>query len=1104
LIISDTAVKNRISVMVLSLIIFLMGVYCYLAIPREDEPDITIPHVFVSTTYKGVVASDMETAVTIPIEEKLKGLELVKSVKSVSSEGLSSIDVEFLPGTDIDMVLQKVRDKVDEAKRELPTDLEDDPAVFEVNLSELPIVVYSLSGTCGMAALKRIADDLQEDIESIPGVLEAEVTGGREREIIIEVDPDKLAYYSIPITAFQQVVAGENTNTSGGAIILGDGRYQVRVPGEFKSPDEIYGLVVTSFNGRAVYLKDLATVVDGFKEEDSRSRLDGRDAVNISVKKRAGENIIDIVDTVDRLIDRSNAGWPGGTEIIKLMNKAKGIRLMQEDLENNILSGLLLVVLVLLFALGIRNAVLVGMAIPFSMLLSFMVIYAMGITLNMVVLFSLTLALGMLVDNAIVIVENIYRYMDQGVPRIDAAMRATSEVAYPVIGSTLTTLAAFFPLIYWPGIMGEFMKFLPLTVIITLSSSLFVSMVINPALAAFFMKVKNSGEPTEVLNAELLAAAGEKPILIEGTILKTYERILAVCLRHRMTVLVSAFMIMMILMQIWKLVIGLEKPVEFFPSIDPQSAYVNVDPPEGADIDYVDRVIREIELAVNSKDTETDAPPDRLSSDARYRQSYAMQDHEKRDGEIFKGPTDMDNIEHIYATAKKNPGSSLFSGYSDNRLGIQFVDFEDRKTPSAEDVELIRKRIKDIPGALITVSEEKGGPPTGAPINIEISGDDLRLLGAVAQQAKRLVERIPFVEDVQDDYMDALPSIRIDIDRQKAAIFGLSTNLIGFALKTAYNGLNVSTYREEGDDFDITVKFTESDRRVTDVLRKIMIPTPVGQLVPLTTLAAIRYEGSVGGINRINHQRVVTVRANVDETKIPGTVAKMQAEGMFRDFPLPPGVGLKFTGQHEHEEESKAFLFKAFTIALFLIFLILVTMFNSIAQPLIILTSVILSLGGVYLGLTVLRFPFGIIMCGVGVISLAGVVVNNAIVLIDYTNKLRQRGLDLTDAVISAGATRFRPVMLTAITTILGLIPMATGVSINFRQMSISMVSETSQYWKSMSVVVIFGLAVATLLTLVVVPTLYSLIAVAPKSLKSAFAAVKRVYWKPFAAGETE
>lgn len=1098
MIVSDSAVKNRVSVMVLAFIIMIMGIYCYNALPREDEPDITIPYVFVSTPYKGVASADIETAITIPIEKKLKGLERVKNIKSVSAEGVSNISIEFIPGTNIDEVLQKVKDKVDEAKRDLPTDMEDDPAVFEVNLSELPIVVYSLSGSCGTIALKKIADDLEEDIEAITGVLEVDVTGGREREIIIEVDPDKLAYYRIPITAFQQVVASENTNTSGGAITLGDGRFQLRVPGEFTTPDEIYGLVVGSFNGRPIYLKDMARVVDGFKEEESRSRLDGRDAVNIAVKKRSGENIIAIVDAVDKIIQEQQSSWPEGTEITKLMNKAKGIKIMLADLENNILSGLVLVVGVLLFAMGVRNAILVGLAIPFSMFLTFMILYVLDITLNIVVLFSLTLALGMLVDNAIVIVENIYRYMQQGVPRIEAAMKATSEVAYPVIGSTLTTLAAFSPLVFWPGIMGEFMKYLPITLIVTLSASLFVAMVVNPALAAFFMQVKRRDNSSEsVMSADEFAAAGEKPIAIQGRILSGYTRILEWALRHRLKVLVISFASLVVLYQIWQLVIGLEKPVEFFPSIDPQSAYINIDAPEGADLDYKDRIIRRIEMQVSNL-----LPEDRIDMvgnvpEELYRKAYQPQKHEKRSGEIFEAPSDISNIEHIYATSKKNAGSSVFSHYSDDRLGIQFIDFEERKTPSAEDVEHIRERLKRIPGARITVEEEKGGPPTGSAINIEISGDDVRMLGQIARHMREIIGKIPHVEDVQDDYKDAIPSVRVDIDRQKAALFGLSTNTIGFALKTAYNGLDVSTYREAGEDYDITVKLSEADLKVTDVLGKLMIPAPNGQLVPLTTLANIRFSGSLGDINRINHERVVTVRANVDETKVPGAVAKEEAEKMLAGFHLPPGYKMKFTGQHEHQQESEAFLSKAFVVALLLIALILVAQFNSVAQPLIIMTSVILSLGGVFLGLTVARYPFGIIMTGVGVISLAGVVVNNAIVLIDYTNKLMERGMELNAAIMAAGATRLRPVMLTAITTVLGLIPMVTGVSINFRELSISLVSETSQYWKSMSIVVIFGLMIATFLTLLVVPTLYSIFKTLPDGLRRAFALVKRWYFWP-------
>ncbi|GAB6096105.1 multidrug efflux RND transporter permease subunit VexF [Desulfatiferula olefinivorans] len=1084
MILSDTAVTNRVSVLILALIILVAGIYSYNVLPRENEPDITIPYVFISTTYKGVASEDIETAITIPIEKKLKGLERVKNISSVSAEGESKINIEFIPKTDIDEVLQKVKDKVDEAKRDLPTDLEDDPSVYEVNLSEMPIVVYSLNGDCGVSALKRIADDLEEDIESIQGVLEADVTGGSEREIIIEVDPDKLAYYHIPITAFASVVPSENTNTSGGSISLGDGRYQLRVPGEFSTPDEIYGLVIATIDSRPVYLKDLARIVDGFKDEESRSRLNGRESVNISVKKRSGENIIRISEEIDRLIDQQKPGWPKGTQVTKMMDKAKGIHLMVMDLENNILSGLLLVVVVLLFALGFRNAFLVALAIPFSMFLSFTALQIMGVTLNMVVLFSLTLALGMLVDNAIVIVENIYRYMEQGVPRLEAAMKGTSEVAYPVIGSTLTTVAAFSPMLFWPGIMGEFMMFLPLTLIVTLTASLFVALVINPALCAYFMKLKKGRARSGVrLSAEEIEKKGEEPIPITGPILNLYARTLEYALDNRIKVMIGSFLALIIFIQIWLLTTGLEKPVEFFPSVDPKNIYVNIDPPEGADLEYIDAITKQVETAVNH----TDDPS--LSLSEQYRQAYVLQTHENIHGETFMGPSDINNVEYIYATSVKKFGSKLFSRISANHLGIQFMDFEERITPTSADMALIRNRIQGIPGARITVMEEEEGPPTGDPINIEISGDDFTVLGDLSKRVQTIISGIPLTADVRDDYMNSIPSIQVTIDRQKAALFNLSTGDIGFALKTAYNGYTVSTYREAGEDYDITVKLSDENRNITDVLYSLMIPSPSGRLIPLTTVADISFSGSLGDINRINHQRVVTVKANVDETRTTGSVIRIEAEKILKKFSLPDGYAIKFTGEGEAQDEAQAFLSKAFIIAIFLIFLILVTLFNSVTQPMIIMTSVILSLGGVFLGLTIMGYPFGIIMSGVGVISLAGVVVNNAIVLIDYTNKLKERGMDTRQAIISAGATRLRPVMLTAITTVLGLIPMVTGISINFRTMSISLVSETSQYWKSMSIVVIFGLLVATFLTLVVVPTLYSINESVTKRLDRFFAA---------------
>jgi multidrug efflux pump subunit AcrB len=1090
MIISDTAIKKSTTVVVLTILLSIFGTYSYLTLPRESDPDITIPNVFVSTNYRGVSPADMETSVTIEIEKKLKGLDGLKKIQSVSSEGSSSINIEFVTGTDIDQAVQDVRNKVDEALGELPTDLDEDPSVFEVNFSEMPIVVFSLSGTCGLPCLKELADDLEDDIEAITGVLEANVTGGLEREIRVEVIPEKLAYYGLTIGNFQEVVRGENQNTSGGTIRLGSGRYQLRVPGEFSTPEEIYGLVLATHMGEPVYLKDVARVVDGFKEETSRSRLDGRSAVNIAVKKRSGENIIAISRQVDRIIENRQAGWPSGTEITKVMDKSRDIELMVKDLENNILSGLALVLVVIFLFMGIRNALLVSMAIPLSMLLSFTVLQIMGITLNMVVLFSLTLALGMLVDNAIVIIENIYRFMEQGAGRIEAAMKATSEVAYPVIGSTVTTLAAFSPMLFWPGIMGEFMSFLPLTLIVTLSSSLFVALIINPALASIFMKVKKS-EATRERTIEEISKAVEEPIAIKGPFLKSYARFLSSALDMPFTVIATAFCVLVLLFQSWLLVIGLEKPVEFFPDIDPKGMYINMDVPEGADLDYIDKIIRRIELALAGFDSHrNDLPPEAV---------LAGKKHQKATGAEFYGPSDLTNIKNIYMKGViSSGGGSSFDANTPNHVGVRFLEIDERLRSTHETVDDIRKRVENIPGAKITLAMEAEGPPTGAPINIEIAGDNFAVLGEIARSIRDILEKVPHVKDVRDNFVEGIPSVQVNVDRQRASLFGLSTDNIGFALKSAYNGLEVSTFREGDDDYDITVQFGEKDRKVVDVLHELMLPTPSGQLVPLSTLATVSYEGSLGDINRINNERVVTVKANVDETKIPGPVAREQAAKILADLPIPPGYKLTFTGENEFQQESEEFLSKAFAVALLLIFLILVSMFNSVTQPFIIMTSVILSLGGAFLGLMLFQSPFGIIMTGVGVISLAGVVVNNAIVLLDYTNKLRERGFALRDAVICAGATRLRPVLLTAITTILGLVPMVTGVSFDFHVMAISWVSESSQWWRSMAVVVIFGLIVATFLTLIVVPTLYYMFEHFPHIRGKIMAGISEIYWKPY------
>ncbi|MCI5179441.1 MAG: efflux RND transporter permease subunit [Candidatus Electrothrix sp. AW3_4] len=1049
MIISDLAVKKSISVLVLATLILVMGIYSYFTLPREAEPDISIPHIFVSTAYRGVAPGDIENSITIEIENKLKSLDGVKNIKSVSSEGESLIDVEFITGVDIDDALRKVKDKVDEAKGELPTDLEDDPYVFEVNISEMPILIFSLAGTCGERCLKKIADDLEDKIEGVSGVLDVEITGAREREIRIEFFPEKLAYYGLSIPAVQAAVQGENSNTSGGSLHLGDGKFQIRVPGEFTTPEELYGLVIGIHDGQPVYARDVAQVLDTLKEETSRSRLNDLPAVNIVVKKRSGENIIAIADAVQDILQKSQPTWPSGTSITKILDKSKDTKRMVADLENNILSGLVLVVVVIFFAMGIRNALLVSMAIPFSMFLSFITLQLLGITLNMIVLFSLTLALGMLVDNAIVIIENIYRFMEQGVGRVEAAIKGTSEVAMPVIGSTLTTLAVFSPMLFWPGIMGEFMGYLPLTLIVTLTSSLFVALVINPALASLFMKSTKQGRGG--MSSAEVEAAGEQPVIIQGPFLSTYAWLLRFSLAHPFALLAAAVSLLVFMIQGWLLVVGIEKPVEFFPDIEPKGIYINTDMPEGADLKYIDNILHQIEQAVAG----TGKPQDTKT----------------------RGPSDLKNVKVIYSRAvTASSGSSEFEANTPNHIGIRFIDLEDRSRSTYETIDDIRKRIRNIAGAKLIVAMEAEGPPTGAAINIEISGDNFAVLSSITKEIRTALEKIPHVEDIQDNFVEGTPSVQIKIDRQKASLFGLNTSSIGSAIKTSYNGLVISSFREGDEDYDITVQLSEKDRQVDNVLREFMIPAPSGVLVPLSTLATVEYTGSLGNINRINNRRTITVKANVDETKIPGPVVRKQAEKLLAKMHLPPGYNVQFTGENQEQQESQEFLSRAFVVALFFIFLILVTQFNSVSQPFIIMTSVILSMGGAFFGLMLYKQPFGIIMTGIGVISLAGVVVNNAIVLIDYTNKLRENGFALLEAVVSAGATRLRPVLLTAVTTVLGLIPMVTGVSYDFRNLCISWVSESSQWWQSMAIVVIFGLLVATFLTLVVVPVLYFLI----------------------------
>jgi len=1013
MLITNAAVKNRTTVLVLCLLIVLTGAHSYVTLPREAAPDVPIPYIFVRTVYEGVSPQDVESSVTIKIENELSGLRGVKEITSVSSEGLSTITVQFEPSVDVDEAKQLVRDKVDLAKGDLPSEAEE-PIIDELNVAEFPIMTINVSGPISPVRLKDIAENLQDAIEQLPGVLECVVSGGLEREIRLEMDMDRVSAYGLSLAEILRLIPSENVNISAGGLDTTGTKFNVRVPAEFVQPEEVDKLVVAVRNGKPIYLTDVAKVRDTFKDRESYSRLDGVESINLSVKKRIGANVIPITEGVKRILAEARRRAPKGVNFEITDDRSKDIHRMVSDLENNIMSGLILVVAVLVAFMGWRTSMIVASVIPMSMLISFAVIMLVGFTLNMVVLFSLIMALGMLVDNAIVIVENIYRHITLGYSRLEAAMKGTAEVAWPVITSTATTLAAFTPLAFWPGIIGDFMKYLPITLIITLGSSLFVALVINPTICS-------------------LAAGSRKGKGIENhPFVRGYRRLLAGAIRHwalTLTTLVVGLICMV------ALYVRFGHGVELFPEVDPKRAIIDIRSPQGTSIEESNHRARLIERRIEP-----------------YR----------------------DRLEHVVTNVGVSSGN-IFRGGSQGShnasITLVFPDYEVRRVPSAQTVAQIRAELADLAGAEIKVQKEKKGPPTGAAVEVRIIGEDFKTLERLSEQVRQMIKDVPGLVNLRSDYEAARPELAFRVDRRRAMLLGLNTYVVGNFLKTAIFGSKVGTYRQFSDEYDITVRLPLEQRTNIDDLFRLRVPTEAGRTVPLSSLGHFEYVGGYGTIRHVDRKRAITLTADA-EGRQSNEVLK-DVRRILAEMDMPPGYYIRYAGEKQEQDKATRFLSKAFLLAVLAIVLILVTQFNTLSAPLIIMTSVIMSMIGVLLGLLVCRLPFGIIMTGVGVISLAGVVVNNAIVLLDYTRQLQRRGMDLVQATIQAGATRLRPVLLTAVTTILGLIPMATGVSFDFHLMSWATRSESSQWWRGMAIAVIFGLGFATILTLVVVPTLY-------------------------------
>lgn len=1108
------ALKNKNSIFILTFILIMFGWFSYQSMPREYFPEVVVPNIMISTPYPGNSPIDIENLVTRPIEKELKSLKGVKKLSSASYEDMSLIVVEFNTDIPVKQALQDTKDKVDKSLSELPDDLDTDPIVEDVDFADFPILNVNLSGDFGLDDLKEFAEELQDKFEALPEVSEADIKGIDEREIKINADLHKMEANGVTFHDIEIAIDDENVTVSAGTLITDNTRRSIRTSADYTSMSQIENTIVKVTDGRVVYLKDVAEVEDGYEELSSISRLNNQPVVSLSLTKKSGENLLAATDAIYRIIgeEKENGALPRGLIVTVTDDTSEDVRGQVADLENSIIMGMLLVIIVLYLFMGLRNALFSGLAIPMSMLISFIILNQIGYTVNQMILFSLILALGMLVDNAIVVVENVYRLHEEGLSKLEATKKGVSEIAGPIISSTATTLAAFFPLLLWGGIMGEFMKYLPITLIIVLASSLFVALILNPVFTATFVKLddvnkkmnkkkfiligsgfivaslpfymmKIFGALDTFLMANLLLVIGVivlfnlaalKPfarwfqtkllVILENR----YEKTLRYALKGIRPFLFFAgtFTLMIVSIMFY----GSTNPlVVFFPDNEPKSIYVTMELPLGTDIHKTNELTKRVEVIVNKT---------------------------------------MEPYEDIIRSKSTNVGSGKGAMFESDRAPnkslttISFVEFKERGGISTSEImKELTTNFEGFVGAKIFVEKDDQGPPVGYPINIEVSGDDFEDLLIQANRVKQLLDddRIPGVEELKLDLDQGKPEMLIDIDRDKVRRFGLSTNQVARALRNSLYGLEVSKYKDGEDEYDIMLRLNDKYRYDVPALmnQKLSVMSPVSNemvQVPISAVANYSYGSTYERINRIENTRVVTIYSNVKEG-FNANIINTRVRELLADFEMPKGYTYKLTGEQEEQEETQAFLTQALLIALALITLILVSQFNSAIKPLIIMITVLFSTIGVFLGLGIFQMPFVILMTGIGIISLAGIVVNNGIVLVDYIDLLRKRKIKSTDmtnrkylsseeeidCIAQAGKTRLRPVLLTAITTVLGLFPLAVGMNFDFFSLlsefnpHLSFGSDSTAFWGPMSWTVIFGLSVATFLTLIIAPVMFRL-----------------------------
>jgi multidrug efflux pump len=1094
------AIDNRTSVYVLAVLISLLGMMNYYFIPKEQYPQVVIPYIVVSTPYPGTSPEDIENLVTRPIEKQLKSISDVKTMTSNSVPDFSSIIVEFDPSLSIETAKQRVRDAVDKSKSDLPTDLPSEPSISDVDISAMPVMYLNISGNYDLDKLKHYAEIAQDKIEGLKEITRVDIVGALDREIQVNADIFKMQAAKVTFSNIEQAVSMENMTISGGTLVNNGVRNTVRIKGQFADVQTLKDIVVHSSSGAFVKLSDIADVKDSFEEQESFARLDGKNVITLNVIKKNGANLLDASDQIVEIVaDLKAHEFPKGMEVTVTGDQSRHTRNTLEELNNTIIIGFILVTIVLMFFMGFTNAFFVGLSVPLSIFVAYLIIPSLGYTMNMIVMFAFIFALGIVVDDAIVVIENTHR-LHKFNPDINiAAKKAAGEVFLPILSGTLTTLAPFFPLAFWPGIVGQFMHYLPVTLIITLFASLFVAYVFNPVFAVSFMKHEydqkfqdGSGwRKIRTIMIVMLAFAGVFYItkvyglanfLVFGVlmilffhfilkkmittfqektwpwIMNIYDRQLRLILKGGRPWLILGGMIGLFFLTIATTI--LVKPtVLFFPDSNPNNIYVYVKMPGGTDQKVTDSITSIAEQRV-----------------------YKV---------IGRNNPDVESIISNVTIGAEEQGivSGTGTPFNKGKVSINFVEHKLRTSgvSTTEYLEILRKEVRDIPGAEITVDKDSNGPSTGKPINIEITSENLEDLIADANAFRDHVKsmNIPGVEELKSDFEMNSPEIIVRIDRDRAQRLGISTGQIGLEIRTALYGLEISKFKQDEDEYPIMLRYEKVTRDNINALVNLLITyrdmnSGTLRSVPLSTVAKIEYTSSYAGIKRLDQKRVITVYSNVLSGYSANDIVPI-IKNEAKKFQLHEGTAIKLTGEQDDQAETITFLMKAMVIALGAIFFILITQFGSVSKSLIILSEVIFSIIGVLFGFMIFHMDLVIMMTGLGVVALGGIVVRNGILIVEFIDSKKAEGMPTRRAIIEGGKTRMTPVILTATATMLGLVPLAVGMNINFATMfselnpHIYFGGDNVAFWGPLAWSIIFGLSFATFLTLMFVPALYEL-----------------------------